>query len=509
MGLGVNFKCNIKNNRIIRGLKAMMDSIFLKKGLRIIQLCLAFSAIMAFISLLAIEFINLASAQSEEKFTYYGVVPAKIFQYNLTNPNDLSSGWRLDTGSISNVSLVAVASMADDTSVRVYNLDNGTIVSETVLDEMEKHYILFPNGTIFKVETSKLASVLLLSYGSMPLGNESTSPIPTSFYMSTTGAYVGKEFVLMISQEPVRISYTIFALENAEVTITREDGDVKTLTLDANTYKGVMFRAFTSFRIESTGNILIQSAWLDGRHPFFVPAIEGGFLGKTFFSLSTTSWDPRESYGFRVSTAEDVNVKVWDLETRELMLTADITGGNGFGFKPKAPAIVVQSDRPIILEYIHNGSISTASSNGIYSAYGSGVGYFGVKPNEDTPFYLPGDSYVEAYIFASENTNIVLDGTPISLEEDSHFLLPQPGTHIIRSDKNVVVQVLHWPSEPVEQGLQYRGVQIPCIQTINVVQEVTLTPLGEPFPISYLIIGSAAAAIAVAAVFLLRKRRTR
>jgi hypothetical protein len=242
---------------------------------------------------------------------------------------------------------------------------------------------------------------------------------------------------------------------------------------------------------------------------FFVPSVEGAFVGKTFYTWSTTSWDSAESYGFQVSATQNAKVTVFDLETKEQILTADVQAGNGFGFQPKAPAIVVQSDQPITLEYVHNGSLEhPAGATGFYSGYGSGVAYIGVKPNESTAIYLPVDSYDEAYIFACENdTQVTIDGSyHTTIDADSYHLLNQPGTHVINSSKKVIIEMLNWPNIPPQQGLQYNGVQIPCIQTVNIVQNVTLTPLGGGFPIMYVVIGAVAAAIAIIAFLLLKGR---
>jgi hypothetical protein len=472
-----------------------------------------------------------AQAQEEYAYTYYGYVPARMYQYNLTEPNQPPSDsnlWRLDTATPSRAAVLAVVGMADNTHVRVSYL-NGTLVSEATINNMQKHYVIFPNATFFKVETNVLACVLLLNYGLKPLSDESivtyqnssqaitawaqscgemsSYPLPFTFYQSVDGAYVGTEFVLMAVQWNIFQQYTIFALERSEVTVTREDGQERSYSLETNTWTRPIWEPFMTYRIESTGNIMIHSGNIDTL-TFFVPSAEGGFVGTTFYSLSNTNFDSTESYGFRASATQDSKITIWNLETQTQILTADVTAGSGFGFKPNAAAILVQSDQPITLEYVHNGSITRASSDGIYGAYGSGVGYFGVKPNEDTPFYLPVDSYIEAYIFASEDTEITLDGMPFTIEADHYLLLTHPGTHLISSNKKVVIETLNWPNTPVYQGLQYAGAQITSIQTVDVVPDVKLTPLGEGgFPIMYIAIGAAAAAIAVIALLLIMKSR--
>jgi hypothetical protein len=447
-------------------------------------------------------------AQNEE-YEYYGYIPAKIYDYNLTDANNLTSGWRLDTGSIAKAGLVAITGIEDDTHVEVYSLDNGSMVSEVTIDSMEKHYVVFKNGTFFKVVTSKLASVLLLNYESIPLdyGSLTSYPLPFTFYHDVNGAYVGKEFILMAVQFDIYLQYTIFALEKAEVTVTREDGDIQTYSIEANSWKRLIWEPFRTYKIESTGNIMIHAGNIDTT-TFFVPCTEGGFVGKTFYTLSITNWDTEESYGYRVSATQDTKVTVWNLETKQQMFTADVAEGSGYGFKPTAPAIFVESDQPVTLFLIHNGSITRAASSGIYGAYGSGVAYFGVKPDEDTPFYLPVDSYVEAYIFASKDTDVTVDGNPWTVRANTYYTLSQPGTHIINANKNVVVEILNWPSFPEYQGLQYSGVQVPCIQTVDLMTGATLTPIGgEGLPITYIIIGAAVAAIGVIASILFMRSR--
>ncbi|MDH5689452.1 MAG: hypothetical protein OEZ48_16505, partial [Candidatus Bathyarchaeota archaeon] len=103
------------------------------------------------------------------------------------------------------------------------------------------------------------------------------------------------------------------------------------------------------------------------------------------------------------------------------------------------------------------------------------------------------------------------DDVAMQLKPDSFFLLTVPGTHKITSDKNVVVEVIHWPLMPSFQGIASFGVVIPCIQTSDLTPDVSLTPMiTEGFPTTYIIIGIAVAAIAAAAAgFILMKHRTR
>lgn len=476
-------------------------------------------------SLVLVSPVSFSVGAPEEEYTYYGVVPANIYRYRLVDEDDRGSGWQLssfDAGintTIANSTLLTIVSSRDDTNVRVYDLVTDELVSEGNLGELEKLFVTLANGTIFKVVSDKPASVLLLNRYGPPAGVVSAGPLPHTFHASVDGSYVGKEFVFVASQSTTDQDYTVLALETSDVTITREDGDQRQYSLEANSHRFLMLRSFQAYRIESTGNIMVQSGTIleRGDDPiisFYVPCAEGGFVGKTFYARSTDVWDIMRDYGYRISSLEDAEVTVYNLVTKEVINELSIGAGGGIGFMPIADVIAVRSDEPITLSMVHNGSIEQMSpyaggTGGIYSGYGIGTTFVGVQPDQDTPIFLPVDSDVEAYIFAGEDTQVTIDGFLRTIEADSYILYTQPGTHTIRSDKNVVVQVNHWPLEPENQGLQFSGTAIPCIQTVSIVPDVTLTPLGESFPMMYVIIGVAAVAIAAVAGFFVMRSRAR
>jgi len=268
---------------------------------------------------------------------------------------------------------------------------------------------------------------------------------------------------------------------------------------------------------------MVQSGTIPGKGSgdttcFAVPSAEGGFVGTTFYVRSLKSqewgWDPERDYGFQICALDDAHVKVYDLQTQQLLNELTVEGGSGVAIMPPAPAIAVQSDRPITLSLIHNGSIEqthprAGHPGGIYGGYGRGVTFIGIRPNEDTPIYLPVDANIEAYFFASEDTEVTIDGVLRVIQADSYYVFPQPGTHIIRSDSDIVVQVNSWPLEPDNQGNRFSGALVPCAQTVSIVPDVTLTPLGGGFPIMYVVIGAAVAAIAVVAGFLIMRSRSK
>ncbi len=493
------------------------------KGLKILQISLAFSVLTSsfFIACTA----SFIVAQENEEYIYYGVVPAKIYRYILVDTNDPNLGWQLANFSVVNmrttvstVALLTIVASRNNTNVEVYNLVTDELIFQGMINDMEKHYVTFANGTVFKVVSDHPVSVLLLNINGPPYAGAIQGPLPDTFYQSTDGLYVGKKFVFMasagLSNPDYRLvgkEFMLFALEPSTVTVTRDDGDSNEYSLDANSYKSLMLSTFRVYRIESTGNIMVQSGIIEGREVdnpincFYVPSAEGGFFGKVFYArapkIGRYSWDIMRDYGYRISAITDTKVAVFNLETKEIIAEFTVKGGKGISIRPVAEAIAVQSDKPILFQMIHNGSIGRAND------YGIGVTFLSVRPNEDTPLYLPVDSQVEAYFFASDETQITIDDLPFTLLADSYHLYSSPGTHIIRSDKNLIVQVNHWPLEPENQGLQFSGTIIPCINTVHLIPDVTFTPLSA-FPLTYIIIGGAVAAIAVVVVFLLRKKRS-
>jgi len=486
-------------------------------------------------------------------YTYYGVVPAKIYRYILNDWNvgggnswsNLSSGWSLGTresnylsGSlalnglqIATRSLLAIVGVEDGTHVTVVNLADGDLLSEADINHMEKHLVLLPNGTQFKVVSNKMVSVLLLNYQEFPSTTAEDGPIPRTFYTDVNGLYVGKKFVLMASEQPGAVSgaassetgafYAVFALEKASVTVTREDSSVVTsFTLDANSYKFIMLESFKVYTIESsTGNIMVQSGTITGKGSFdspcfVVPSADGGFVGTAFYSRSLKSqewtWDPGRDYGFRITAAEDTNVEVWNLETKQLITKLFVAGGSGTSIQAEAFAIAVLSDKPITLMELHNGSIeqSPTGGGGRYGSYGQGVMFIGLQPNEATALSLPTEANVEVFFFASEDTQLTIDDEPFTVRADEPFTYSGLGVHTFRSNKNVVMQINCWPYEPEYQGLWFNGAAIPCIETVDDNPTVTLTPIEGGFPMMYVIVGAGAAAAAVIVVVLVMKKRS-
>ena len=440
-------------------------------------------------------------------------MPSKIYVYTLNDVNNLTSGWilgnetALNTGSpfhngftVALKSMLAIVASEDDTNVEIFDLTTSNRISQDHLSGMGKLLVLLDNGTHFKVVSDKMVSVMLLNYQQNPPDNVQEGPLPHTFYPSINGLYVDKEFVLMASEQTATIPntlYTILAIERSTVTVTDDEGNQNSYVLDANFYKYLMFEPFRVYRIESTGNIMVQSGIIlsalggaNYRNSYPVPSAEGGFVGKFFFARSDNDWYAGMDYGYLALASEDTQVKVFDLDSKQVINDLSVQGGSGVWFKPSANTIAVQSDKPITLTFINNGTIQ---QNPI--KYGVGVMFVSIQPTEDTMIYLPTAAYIEAYFFANEATQLTIDGYTQTIQADSSILYTLPGIHMVSSDANVVLQIDFWSNEPEYQGLWFTGAAIPCIETVDAVPTVTLTPI-EGFPMMYVVIGAAVAGVA-------------
>jgi len=461
------------------------------------------------------------SSSDQTTYTYYGVVPAKLYRYNLTDGRDRNSGWQLQVSA--NTSLLTIVASIDGTNIEVFDLTLGNY-SLRKLNTLESYSILLANGTFFKVVSDKIVTVGLLNYQSIPVmppPSNATGPLPHTFYTSTDVLYVGKEFVFMASQYITDIYYAILAVESSTVTVTKDDGTSTSYALEANSYKTLLLSPFRNYRITSTGNIMVESGGEDlpgfggDCHCYAVPSVEGGFVGTYFLAMSVKTWDTIMDFGYRVSATETTTVKVFDLETKKLLTQLSVEGGSGVAFKPAAYAIAVQSEKPITLALTHNGTIDQmrplAGGNpkvDKYSGYEEGIMFIGVRPGEETEIYLPVYAQNNVFFFASDDTQITIDDEITqTVRNDSYYLSTIPGTHKITSNKNIVVEIIHWCGEPDYQGIWFTGTIIPCIETVANNPTVTITPLEGGFPTTYIIVGvSAAAAFAVVAVLVMRRR---
>ncbi|MGC8832004.1 MAG: hypothetical protein ACP5PQ_05440, partial [Thermoproteota archaeon] len=85
-----------------------------------------------------------------------------------------------------------------------------------------------------------------------------------------------------------------------------------------------------------------------------------------------------------------------------------------------------------------------------------------------------------------------------------------PGPHTVRSNKNLVLLLLHYPLIPSNQGIAEFAVPVPCVETVSVTPSVTLSPLageGSAIPTNYIIIIVVVIVIVIVIVLLRRRKK--
>ena len=455
-------------------------------------------------------------AAPEDKYTYYGKIPEKLWRYDYT----ASVGWRL--GYIGNVYygagpvsafLLALGAIEDATQIEVHSLTDKSLLFKSTLNRFEKRYMLLPNGTVFKVVSNKPVNVLLLNQQSPP--NATVGPVPHAFYPAVDGSYVGKRFVILASSD-LNPWFTVFALEDAEVKVVREDGaEERTFKLKPNEYRRLLLRAWYMYTIEASGYIMVQcgnphSYW-DTHESYAIPSASGVFIGTDFFSYSNTQWDPKEDLGFRVLALEETIVKVYDLERGgAVMHEFKISAQDSVRFQAQTEAIRVSSEKPVQLLLLHEGDTTKMAGLQVTreNAYGAGIVFFTIPGSLKALLYLPVNATNEAIIFASEPTTITIDDlVTVKLDADEYYVLTQPGLHTIVSEKDVLVQLNHWPKQPEFQGLWVSGTVIPALETAGVKHEITVPPVGASANYTLFYAAGGIAAVAIVAALLLIKRR--
>lgn len=444
------------------------------------------------------------------RYTYYGKVPERIWSYAYTT----AGGWQVFNPPVSSF-LLAIGAIESGTSVEVIDLRTKQVIFRHIFKEFEKQYILLSNGTVFKVSSNKPLNVLLLNLQSPP--EATVGPVPHAFYPAFDGSYVGKRFVILASSD-LNPWYTIFALEDAEVTIAREDGgERQTFRLRANEFRRVFLRSWFMYEITATGHIMVQcgnphSYW-DTQVSFAIPSANGGFIGTDFFSYSHVQWDPKEDHGFRVfALGERAKVTVYDLERKSILMEFDVEPFSTYRFQAVTWAIRISSTKPIQVMFLHEGDITKMAGRQVNreNAYGAGILFYSIPAGQKAIMYLPINSTGEIIIFASEETTLVIDDiTTIKLKPDEFLILTRPGLHSIVADKSIIVQINHWPKHPEFQGLWVSGTVLPAVETAGLVKEVRLREVTG-FTID---IGLVAAVIGLATVaaglMLFRKRRAK
>jgi len=447
--------------------------------------------------LLTLMLLKASYVQCSSEYTYYGYVPSRIWRaepvLGWLSGVPVGEDWEIDPLTVTDFALLSVVACQDDTEVKVYSLPDKELVRVATLDEMGKLFTKLPNGTFFKVEASKILSVTLISG---KIGGQDLDPgldfshVPNSFYTSVDGGFVGKEFIFIASQGPSGLQYRIVALEECEVKVEDEEGNtVQTFRLTANEFEELILGAFEAYRVTSTGKVMVHTTSLG-----FIPTVDGGYIGKHFFSICQVEWWPsraRSPNSFQISASQETKVTIYDVELRKFLEQLTVPSGENVTMKSVAKEIFIEADRPVTMMYVNN--------DGTYG-YGAGLSFMGLGADQRALVYVPTDpTRQESYIFTCEETVVTIDSAPTKLSADSIFPL-SAGLHEIATDKNILIQSTYWAAHTPIQGIQSFAAVIPAVEMVNTKEEIQLKPMTseESDPSDYLLYIAVAVAAAAA-----------
>jgi len=469
----------------------------------------AFETVLAASLLLVASSVHGSAGGAESKateagYTYYGFVPREIWAIEAAKMcGHDTCEFRVNNRTVMDRSLVVVVGNHDDTRVKVYSLPSGELVGDFVLDVFEEATVSLPNGSFFKVVSDRPATVLLMGGWAMEQGQAFGS----TFFTSSSGGYVGKEFFFKAVQAKnppyaLGLPFKVIALEDADVTVFDVKGS-KSLEfrLSANRVREVSFTPLAVYKLVSTGNVMLQ-AWAGGT--CFYPSTDGSFVGRIFYGAACpVDWWPGYSPPTYVTTGlEDSHLTIYDLEYTRKYGEPGLASMSNTSVQIEASSIALESTKPIMLMMHGNNGLSFA----------------GLKADQTALLHIPlcEATAGEAYLYAYTDTTVTLDDVQLKLHEDG--VLPiEGGLHKVWADKNVLIEVVNWaaPSE-IYFGTRYRmpsfnrisdfAACIPAAQSIGMEYTgLALKPvLGQDIP--WLYVGVAAAFVGAAAVFVFMRR---
>jgi len=383
---------------------------------------------------------------------------------------------------------VVVVGNDDGTRVSAYSLPGKELLAAFTVDRLEQRTLRVANASFFKVVADRPVTVLFM--GGIDYDRR-VGGIGAPF-TSAEGGYLGREFTFLAVVPQTSPWLNVRALEDSELTLWDSSGSkVQELKLSANQVKQLPLIPWAVHRLTSTGRVMLGGGGL------YLPALNGGFLGKLFFAGGDVV----------VTGLQDAKITVVDVGYKRKQVDAKLAAVSNLTVQVgqgTSGDIMVESDTPVIA----------------MPSPGTGLGYVGVAAGQSAYIHVPTDGIYagEAYLYAYKETTVTVDDVQSRLKADE--ILPLPGGfHRLSASENVLIEVVNWqslgivtatgvPISPTIARLGGFATVIPSLQSLSIsYQDLRLKPvLEEGLPWMY--IAAAGAVLAVGAVtYFLRMRR--
>jgi len=488
----------------------------LKAAATMITVVLCLAAALPSIALVRPAAAEVGRVTAQDEQTYYGYIPHNIWRYE--NKPGVEGEYWINPETVMDHGVLAIVGAHEGTSVSIYTLPDKKLVKSFTVNKMENMLIGLPNGTFFKVVTSMPASVAVLGgaaleakpmtqyreFGAkMQYGTYSGASF-SSFVPSVDGGYVGKEFVFLDVHStllkgerggvgiPPGLPYAVFALEESTVTVWDENGTqaMAPFQLKVNKHKDFAFIPYKVYRLESTGNVMVQTFVVE--KPCFIPAAKGTFVGTVFYAAGSVPESgnvPNPLRFFLLSSIDGAKASIYDLDFARKSVEVTVPAGENVSLRTTDSQFMsVESDRPMLIAYRSQPSEGGIAVAGLAAGQTTGI-----------EVYTGG-----AYIFAYTDTVVTVDDVRTRLGPDE--ILPvTEGWHRISTDQNIIIEAAH--IEP-GQGFNAFGQYLPSAQSIGLRYEgLSLKPVVEQTPWLYYGAAAAVVIIVVLAAWSLRRRK--
>jgi len=458
-------------------------------------------------ALLALSLSGPASdAHAQEEHVYYGFVPREVWEIEAAPGGQAGHDivkWEVRPGTVMTEASVVIIGNHDGTRVSAYALPSRELLGAFTLNSLEERSLRVANASFFKVVSDRPVTVVFMG----GVEYDRRQGFMTAFFPSVDGGYPGREFIFLAVVSPnmpwTHQPYRVYALEDSQVTLWDANGSKAwEFRLSANEVGELPLAPFATYRLESTGHVLLDT-WVMG--VLYYPAVTGGFAGKLFYGSSgVADWWPRTMPpAFVITGLQDARINVMDLEFKRKYGDAELKATSNLTMQIKTAFMAVESDAPMML-----------------LLHGQGVTYTGLAAGQTVYVYVPtkGPTDGEAYLFAYRETTVTIDDVTVRLAPDE--ILPLPGGfHRLSATENVLIEVVSWASQqwpgsiagqtkiPEILRLSGFGTVIPSVQSLSLTyHDLRLKPLTEQgLPWTYISVG--AVVIAAVALYLLKLRR--
>jgi hypothetical protein len=208
-----------------------------------------------------------------------------------------------------------VTGLYEDTMVDIIDLDTGQLISsESDLDQYEVWDVYPSEGSYYKVNATKP----VVGYASDFNGFGHATFIP-----SVTSKPVGKEFIFYFHCGDTIGDYCyVFAIENAQVDIYDPSGAlIASRQMQTGEFWQLEIPNNGVYRVVSTGRIDIEIIAEDSYTT--VPSVNGSSTGFQFYFATHF----QESGAFAVFAYQDAQIRVYDLESGDLLYSHSLNQG--------------------------------------------------------------------------------------------------------------------------------------------------------------------------------------